>query len=158
MIRRPPRSTLFPYTTLFRSRQLDRASRADPRPATAVSQGARHRPGAAKTKTAGTGSGELRETSHGRGRPVDLLDDREQQLPHHEVARLHPGELGGAARAAQGVVDLRQGRVPVAAGRCRPPVSGGPRREPTEGTRPPGDRFFPTPYGFSPPRFFAALP
>src|SRR5438270_6318576 len=24
MIRRPPRSTLFPYTTLFRSRQLDR--------------------------------------------------------------------------------------------------------------------------------------
>src|SRR5438477_5084354 len=25
MIRRPPRSTLFPYTTLFRSRQLDRA-------------------------------------------------------------------------------------------------------------------------------------
>src|SRR2546425_12954459 len=26
MIRRPPRSTLFPYTTLFRSRQLDRAA------------------------------------------------------------------------------------------------------------------------------------
>src|SRR2546422_9639078 len=26
MIRRPPRSTLFPYTTLFRSRQPDRAS------------------------------------------------------------------------------------------------------------------------------------
>src|SRR3712207_7173867 len=25
MIRRPPRSTLFPYTTLFRSRGLDRA-------------------------------------------------------------------------------------------------------------------------------------
>src|SRR2546426_3430447 len=25
MIRRPPRSTLFPYTTLFRSRSLDRA-------------------------------------------------------------------------------------------------------------------------------------
>src|SRR5256885_11126531 len=24
MIRRPPRSTLFPYTTLFRSRELDR--------------------------------------------------------------------------------------------------------------------------------------
>src|SRR3712207_7829764 len=27
MIRRPPRSTLFPYTTLFRSGWLDRASR-----------------------------------------------------------------------------------------------------------------------------------
>src|SRR2546427_8058275 len=28
MIRRPPRSTLFPYTTLFRSRELDRATAA----------------------------------------------------------------------------------------------------------------------------------
>src|SRR2546426_4943190 len=27
MIRRPPRSTLFPYTTLFRSHELGRASR-----------------------------------------------------------------------------------------------------------------------------------
>src|SRR5256885_16677818 len=27
MIRRPPRSTLFPYTTLFRSRQFRRAAR-----------------------------------------------------------------------------------------------------------------------------------
>src|SRR5258708_23931962 len=29
MIRRPPRSTLFPYTTLFRSRRVGRACRAD---------------------------------------------------------------------------------------------------------------------------------
>src|SRR3712207_7520236 len=28
MIRRPPRSTLFPYTTLFRSRQPDRAEKS----------------------------------------------------------------------------------------------------------------------------------
>src|SRR5258705_9158911 len=28
MIRRPPRSTLFPYTTLFRSRDLDRRERS----------------------------------------------------------------------------------------------------------------------------------
>src|SRR3712207_7221590 len=28
MIRRPPRSTLFPYTTLFRSEELDLAARA----------------------------------------------------------------------------------------------------------------------------------
>src|SRR2546428_5999790 len=28
MIRRPPRSTLFPYTTLFRSRSVSRSSRA----------------------------------------------------------------------------------------------------------------------------------
>src|SRR2546426_6222609 len=32
MIRRPPRSTLFPYTTLFRSRQLLRDARADSLP------------------------------------------------------------------------------------------------------------------------------
>src|SRR3712207_7813952 len=31
MIRRPPRSTLFPYTTLFRSRGCGAASRAGPR-------------------------------------------------------------------------------------------------------------------------------
>src|SRR2546430_4451217 len=36
MIRRPPRSTLFPYTTLFRS-QL--SSRSSPRPACATSSG-----------------------------------------------------------------------------------------------------------------------
>src|SRR2546422_8410233 len=30
MIRRPPRSTLFPYTTLFRSRRSDGASRPHP--------------------------------------------------------------------------------------------------------------------------------
>src|SRR3989475_5747793 len=30
MIRRPPRSTLFPYTTLFRSQELERLLRQDP--------------------------------------------------------------------------------------------------------------------------------
>src|SRR5258707_8308394 len=32
MIRRPPRSTLFPYTTLFRSRACRRFDRRTPRP------------------------------------------------------------------------------------------------------------------------------
>src|SRR3712207_7417414 len=32
MIRRPPRSTLFPYTTLFRSRRQGLRARAPPRP------------------------------------------------------------------------------------------------------------------------------
>src|ERR1041384_5571043 len=31
MIRRPPRSTLFPYTTLFRPREVDRGQRVDVR-------------------------------------------------------------------------------------------------------------------------------
>src|SRR2546430_5345928 len=39
MIRRPPRSTLFPYTTLFRSRLADRAHRG-----TAAARGADRRP------------------------------------------------------------------------------------------------------------------
>src|SRR5258708_21115944 len=32
MIRRPPRSTLFPYTTLFRSRSVDRRARRGEEP------------------------------------------------------------------------------------------------------------------------------
>src|SRR2546430_6641870 len=44
MIRRPPRSTLFPYTTLFRSRICRRGSRSTPRPG---SSAGRSPPGAA---------------------------------------------------------------------------------------------------------------
>src|SRR5258706_11110829 len=39
MIRRPPRSTLFPYTTLFRSRSLPRSSRMIAKRADAASVG-----------------------------------------------------------------------------------------------------------------------
>src|SRR3712207_7960127 len=42
MIRRPPRSTLFPYTTLFRSRELHVASRVvldQPLPDSAIKRG-----------------------------------------------------------------------------------------------------------------------
>src|SRR3712207_7188943 len=43
MIRRPPRSTLFPYTTLFRSAPRRRAAPANPRPsATAERQASEH--------------------------------------------------------------------------------------------------------------------
>src|SRR3712207_8082521 len=42
MIRRPPRSTLFPYTTLFRSWKA-RGTRAGARPAGRVGEGARPR-------------------------------------------------------------------------------------------------------------------
>src|SRR2546426_8339154 len=45
MIRRPPRSTLFPYTTLFRSRSTRRSSRGSSHPeATKGSGGSRCRP------------------------------------------------------------------------------------------------------------------
>src|SRR5688572_31030463 len=45
MIRRPPRSTLFPYTTLFRSRRCARRSR---RSTTGASPSVRHNHPAAK--------------------------------------------------------------------------------------------------------------
>src|SRR5215204_815305 len=41
MIRRPPRSTLFPYTTLFRSRRPARRPDADPDPAPGQGHGLR---------------------------------------------------------------------------------------------------------------------
>src|SRR2546425_8109361 len=44
MIRRPPRSTLFPYTTLFRSRGTPRSRRPDPSGGPWSAQAARPRP------------------------------------------------------------------------------------------------------------------
>src|SRR2546422_1946957 len=44
MIRRPPRSTLFPYTTLFRSRQPGSSRRARGRPGSARGRPARWAP------------------------------------------------------------------------------------------------------------------
>src|SRR2546426_5193415 len=43
MIRRPPRSTLFPYTTLFRSRPDPAEPRAPAAPRRAIEAGRRHR-------------------------------------------------------------------------------------------------------------------
>src|SRR2546422_6427411 len=42
MIRRPPRSTLFPYTTLFRSRAGPKEARGDPAPDPAAHARTRH--------------------------------------------------------------------------------------------------------------------
>src|SRR2546423_3433453 len=48
MIRRPPRSTLFPYTTLFRSRA---AARSTPRPAACPAARGRRSRGAARERS-----------------------------------------------------------------------------------------------------------
>src|SRR5437667_9136305 len=74
MIRRPPRSTLFPYTTLFRSRQrTNRLGRAGPQPAPA--------------RGAGTGTRLAPQTGR-----VDLLRSEEHtselQSHHDLVCRL----------------------------------------------------------------------
>src|SRR3712207_8651384 len=79
MIRRPPRSTLFPYTTLFRSLGLDRTPRGPP--------------------AAGPEGGELLEAGHlevdeplgGGHEPVEPRDHR----PHRVAVRSeeHTSEL-----------------------------------------------------------------
>src|SRR2546430_12849262 len=59
MIRRPPRSTLFPYTTLFRSRRDPAAARH--RSGRATDKGFRHfEDGAGGSRTRSTAQGHLR--------------------------------------------------------------------------------------------------
>src|SRR5262245_63823586 len=50
MIRRPPRSTLFPYTTLFRSRRRARARAAPPRDARCARRSGTCRAGAVRSE------------------------------------------------------------------------------------------------------------
>src|SRR6267142_3897168 len=69
MIRRPPRSTLFPYTTLFRSRRADRGHQLE-------SNGARRWP-----ELAGAGTGHRPHPSIARSlRRHGLADCRRQYL------------------------------------------------------------------------------
>src|SRR5690348_17810079 len=82
MIRRPPRSTLFPYTTLFRSLPAARAAAARrgsaaarPRPPVAVRLGRRRRTGPSWPDTPG-------------GRPRSEEHTSELQSPVHLVCRL----------------------------------------------------------------------
>src|SRR5690348_17617909 len=82
MIRRPPRSTLFPYTTLFRSRLVAALLRAD-RPGTAdVVAGAAHGVVAALPEGASDGMD--------RGQIEDRSEEHtsELQSPVHLVCRL----------------------------------------------------------------------
>src|SRR5256886_13284004 len=60
MIRRPPRSTLFPYTTLFRSRALARSARRN-------TERAAHRPGRARRDRASTSRRGRRRRSRASG-------------------------------------------------------------------------------------------
>src|SRR2546430_14283590 len=109
MIRRPPRSTLFPYTTLFRSRATSRDSRhrhdrraeCDERPRRAVRRAA---PAPAPTSAA------LREATH-----VAL------------GAALDEGELRSAVGAGANEVLRGPGALTGGPPRCRgaPPGRGG---------------------------------
>src|SRR3712207_8022658 len=60
MIRRPPRSTLFPYTTLFRSTPSGRVSHARP----AATPAPRNRPRSASTKLPSASARKSRSEEH----------------------------------------------------------------------------------------------
>src|SRR5258707_11767054 len=64
MIRRPPRSTLFPYTTLFRSRSDRRCADAGRRRSHAADSGAAAVPGSAGERSTAAEPGEDRSEEH----------------------------------------------------------------------------------------------
>src|SRR3989454_873075 len=133
MIRRPPRSTLFPYTTLFRSRAPDRGhppgrARGAPRPGRArrgagpsvERRGARAHPAcslypAGHAGGAGSDSQAARRTeTAGSERliPADRQADRRADEPDHAVGLDEVAPL----LAGPGVDVLGQEAVPIAAG------------------------------------------
>src|SRR3712207_8619398 len=77
MIRRPPRSTLFPYTTLFRS--VTRAPHPSDRRATLVSF---THPGAALVDDLGAGRAELGGHLFGRDRKSTPLNSRHANISY----------------------------------------------------------------------------
>src|SRR2546422_8282841 len=101
MIRRPPRSTLFPYTTLFRSGDRPRTRRARARAGGAPPLGTRRR-----------GGGRLR-SGDGGARP------RDDPPPDRHQGALTPGELH---RSPEGP-DPHPGRLPSGEGTPPPPLS-----------------------------------
>src|SRR2546422_7512259 len=79
MIRRPPRSTLFPYTTLFRS------ERAGDR----IGAGGGRGPGAARASAAAGSGGEARGFGQGPGRRSGLHRRRSEEHTSELQSRLH---------------------------------------------------------------------
>src|SRR5258708_29677632 len=80
MIRRPPRSTLFPYTTLFRSRRRDR------RPARLARGPGKPRGGGHGRRPHAAHAGRLPRAACGRRRSEEHTS--ELQSPDHLVCRL----------------------------------------------------------------------
>src|SRR2546422_2580254 len=82
MIRRPPRSTLFPYTTLFRSRARGRARAGEPQGAVRL----RHR--ARPAEPPGRGDADVPALAGGRGQVRSEEHTSELQSRLHLVCRL----------------------------------------------------------------------
>src|SRR2546422_597607 len=100
MIRRPPRSTLFPYTTLFRSRRGDAVRRADLDPLAARAHADRQEGRRLRHRPAPGGRQDLRD-------------------PRRELSPLSGGFAAGRpvayARRSAGPIGSFRIRVPVAA-------------------------------------------
>src|ERR1039457_1205990 len=135
MIRRPPRSTLFPYTTLFRSykengghqRNCGTDSRADVARSGAACQGAGReagRLGCGRDRLGCSGSGRGSGGSSGGGREDRVLGDpaidrqreqgqRDQTRPrvHHSRPEGSEGPRGRRSQAHQGRREQRRSRV-----------------------------------------------
>src|SRR5258708_24788087 len=102
MIRRPPRSTLFPYTTLFRSKSQSRRIQAERgRPIGVARRGGSQRRGdgggATEVLTLNVESRHA-EASRGSGEDAAKL-----QSPHHFLCR----HLLGRKTAGQGECEIR---------------------------------------------------
>src|SRR2546422_5769932 len=87
MIRRPPRSTLFPYTTLFRSR---RHNGAPPRPASGRAGGGQRGGGAQGRSCGGRGGRWRGRRGNGSARARERSEEHTSELQSrlHLVCRL----------------------------------------------------------------------
>src|SRR2546427_4183711 len=136
MIRRPPRSTLFPYTTLFRSNPSRRAATIEPSSSTIRTFGTRSalRPGARDRLRGGAGRLAFQRQPDGEGAACpglalnhdapavhlhDVLHDRQPQpAPLHLVHQPRPDAVEAVedllllgARDADAVVAHRDDRL-----------------------------------------------
>src|SRR2546427_999818 len=129
MIRRPPRSTLFPYTTLFRSVRRRHLPRGGSGPQRAV-RGQRGRPGAAAPRTAGDRQRGVRRGGRPRRRGADHPREgaegaeeedkggrgtgRTHSLPRHSLAGADPGATAvGGGRWGRGAGCRGRARAPA---------------------------------------------
>src|SRR5256885_16451868 len=103
MIRRPPRSTLFPYTTLFRSRRRPEHRQEGSDDAAKSSHNVSSNRGAARTRAEGDRSEEGGGTSpggfcqHGRFGPTSFVVIT-MSLPSIPTTRRHPNAFAFQSR------------------------------------------------------------
>src|SRR5947209_10025222 len=118
MIRRPPRSTLFPYTTLFRSRPRNGRGQdaADPR---SRDQGPDQAPAARERESARRSVGRAGDESQGRS-PADSRQGEgggrrgsaggRPQGAGRQLTKQSAGDAAGHVRLQQGLVAAKLGR------------------------------------------------